>query len=161
MQVTLAQVGVLALLLLGSAVFGVELGRYCAPNAPLAWFPAFFMLPLSFAASMTLWQGLVLLKALVMVARRLLGRRKQESEAPKVSDVEAEERGRQVLRKSAWVMLPAPPVICGLAGVLTGLGATSFLGTLGLFFGAGCAYAALLWLLAQRDLLIFGWEDQP
>ncbi|MCW8132689.1 MAG: hypothetical protein KIS92_20245 [Planctomycetota bacterium] len=161
MHVSLAQVAVVAVLLIGGALAGVELAQWCAPNAAWAGFPGFMMLPLSFAASITLWQGLVILKALWHLFRWLVTRQKPAFAREGLSDAEGEAHARAVLRRSAWVMLPAPPAVCGLAGVLVGLGAASFVTTVAIFFGVGCGYALLLWGLAQKDLLAFGWDDGP
>lgn len=153
---------VLAAVFLGGGWLGVEIGQGFAPNAPIVWIPSFLMLPLSFAAAMTLWQGLVIVRAIIHIAKRFFSKESAAADG-KGADAEAEgeEKARRILRGSAWIMLPAPPLLCGAVGILAGFASGSFLSTAAAYFGVGLAYGLLLWLLAQKDLLFFGWEDQP
>lgn len=156
-----AKLFVLILLFLGGGWAGGALGQTLAPSAPLVWIPSFLMLPLSFVASVMLWQGFVLLVLLFRLPKLL---KERHAKPPAPSSAEAtvtEERGLQELRRRAWIMIPPPVLICSLAGVLVAFGAASFIMVVAAYFAVGVAYGLLLWGLAQKDLLFFGWEESP
>ncbi len=130
---------VTVVMFIGGGLAGMGLGMWVAPDSPVAQFVAFLTLPLSFIASMVLWQGLTL----VLLFFRMLRRRQRN----------VPEEAVQTLRRKAVVMIPVPAVFCLPAGLLVGvLGDGVVFGALA-FAAVGLGYGFGLWALAQRDLL--------
>lgn len=130
---------VTVVMFIGGGLAGVGLGMWVAPDSPVAQFVAFLVLPVSFIASMVLWQGLTL----VLLLFRMLRRRQHNVPNEAV----------QMLRRKAVVMIPVPVLICVPAGLLVGLLGDGVVFGAVLFAAVGLGYGFGLWALAQRDLL--------
>jgi len=133
-----------AVMFLGGGVLGLGLAEWRAPTSWVSHFVSLFVLPLSYIASLVVWQGFFIIWGLLRLLFKLLKRT-----SPRMSH----EQALQHLRRKALIMLPVAPVLCTPVGVVVGLSGGALLSTTAIYFATGALYAGVMYGLAQKDLL--------